>query len=58
MTDTLGDVREADIAGIPTIAVTYGAHNRSYFEREKHENLIAIVDTVKELEKTINNYGK
>lgn len=55
ITDTLGDLREADIAGIPTIAVTYGAHDRSYFEREKHENLVAIVDTVEELERYLLN---
>src|SRR5882724_9246122 len=51
ITDTLGDLREADEAGIPTIAVTYGAHDRSYFTREEHKNLIAIVDTVEELKK-------
>lgn len=49
VTDTLGDVREADISGIPTIAVTYGAHDRTYFEREKHRNLKAVVDSVEEL---------
>ena len=53
VTDTLGDLREADLAGIPTIAVTYGAHNRSFFERERHDNLIAIVDSVGELGKSL-----
>lgn len=49
VTDTLGDVREADVAGIPTIAVTYGAHSRAYFVREPHDNLVSVVDSVKEL---------
>ncbi len=53
ITDTLGDVKEADVAGVPTIAVTWGAHNRSYLNREIHNNLIAICDSVEELEKLI-----
>jgi phosphoglycolate phosphatase-like HAD superfamily hydrolase len=55
VTDTLGDIREAKIAGVPTVAVTWGAHDRSYFTREENENLIAIVDTIEELEKVIEN---
>jgi len=53
VTDTLGDIREAEIAGVPTIAVTWGAHDMSYFTREPHTNLVAIVDTVEELESWI-----
>ena len=49
ITDTLGDVREAKIANVPTVAVTWGAHNESYFKRELNDNLIAIVNTVDEL---------
>lgn len=49
ITDTLGDLYEAKIANVPTIAVTWGAHNRSHFEQEAHDNLIAIVDSVEEL---------
>jgi HAD superfamily hydrolase (TIGR01549 family) len=49
ITDTLGDIREADVANVPTVAVTWGAHGRSFFEREKHENLVKIVATVPEL---------
>lgn len=49
ITDTLGDIREADEAGIPTIAVTWGAHDRSYFTREPHTNLVKTVDSVAEL---------
>lgn len=53
VTDTLGDIREADMAGIPTVAVTWGAHDRSYFNREPHTNLIGIVDSIAELESFI-----
>ena len=49
VTDALGDVREAGIAEIPTIAVTWGVHNDSFFSREKHPYLVGIVNTVKEL---------
>lgn len=50
ITDTLGDIREAEVANIPTIAVTWGAHNHSFFTREPHRNLVKIVDTVTELQ--------
>jgi HAD superfamily hydrolase (TIGR01509 family) len=49
ITDSLGDIKEADIAQIPTVAVTWGIHDRKFLEQEKHSNLIGIVDTVKEL---------
>jgi phosphoglycolate phosphatase len=55
VTDTLGDLREADIAGVPTIAVTWGVHDRSYFTREEHPNLIAIVDSFDELMKVVQS---
>ena len=58
ITDTLGDLREAKLAGVPTICVTWGAHDRSYFEREPHENLLKIVDTSQELLSNIYNYFK
>lgn len=53
ITDALGDLREADIAGVPTIAVTWGVHDESFFEREKHPNLIGIVSSIEELSKLI-----
>ncbi|MCK9597242.1 HAD family hydrolase [Candidatus Pacearchaeota archaeon] len=55
ITDTLGDIKEADIANIPTVAVTWGQHDRSYFTREKHKNLIKIVDSFEELKDFIFN---
>ena len=56
ITDSLGDIKEADTAGVPTIAVTWGVHDRLFFESESHSNLIGIVDTVKELEDFIMPY--
>lgn len=55
ITDTLGDVREAEVANVPTVAVTWGAHNKSYFTREPHDNLVAIVDSASELEEFIKS---
>ena len=56
VTDTLGDIREADMAGVLTVAVTWGGHDESFFKREKHNNLIKIIDTVAELEDFILKY--
>jgi HAD superfamily hydrolase (TIGR01549 family) len=56
ITDTLGDVIEAEIADIPTVAVTWGGHDRSFFEREKHLNLISIIDSIEELKDFIEKY--
>jgi len=55
VTDTLGDVREMDVIGVYTIAVTYGMHERAFFEKEKNENLIYIVDSVEELKNKLEN---
>lgn len=49
ITDTLGDVREAEEVGVPTIAVTWGEHTRSYFTQDTYQTLLGIVDTVPEL---------
>jgi phosphoglycolate phosphatase len=53
VTDTLGDLREADIAGVPTVCVTWGAHDHTYFGREPHKNLLKIVDTMAELKEIL-----
>ncbi len=53
ITDTVGDIREAKEAGVPTIAVTWGIHDREYFTMEKHDNLLAIVDSVEGLREKI-----
>ena len=49
ITDTIGDVKEADIAGVPTIAVTWGVHKRADFIKGNFKNLVGIVDTSTEL---------
>ena len=53
VTDTIGDIREADIAGVPTVAVTWGAHDRNDFNQEPHKNVVAIVDSVEELQRAL-----
>ena len=53
VTDSLGDLRDADLAGVPTIAVSWGVHNASYFNREKHTNLVAVVGNVSDLRAAI-----
>lgn len=58
ITDTVGDVKEANIAEIKTIAVTWGIHNKDIFEREKESNLIGIASTVEELDNLIKKYYK
>jgi phosphoglycolate phosphatase len=49
VTDSLGDVREADAVGVPTVAVTWGVHDADYFSREPHAALKRVVHTVAEL---------
>lgn len=56
ITDTLGDLKEAYKSEIPTIAVTWGAHDESYFKRGTYGNLIAIVHSTEELEDFIENF--
>lgn len=56
VTDTLGDVRDATIAEMPTVAVTWGVHDKSFFNREKKPYLISIVNTITELSDFIKKY--
>ncbi len=49
ITDALGDVKEAEAAGIPVVAVTWGVHDSSFFNREKHPHLVGVMNTVNEL---------
>ncbi len=49
ITDTLGDIREADLAGVATVAVSWGAHNEKHFYREPHDCLKGVVKTVGDL---------
>ncbi|MDB5204623.1 MAG: HAD-superfamily hydrolase, subfamily variant 1 [Candidatus Taylorbacteria bacterium] len=56
VTDALGDIRDADVAQVPTVAVTWGVQDRSFFMRDPHPNLVGIVDTVDELAEFIKKY--
>ena len=53
VTDTLGDIREGNIAGVQTIGVTWGVHDRETLEKGSP---LAIVDTVFELRDTIERF--
>lgn len=52
VTDTLGDIKEAEKVGIKTIAETFGFHDR---ERLAQGNPFRIVDSWDEIEQTISN---
>lgn len=56
ITDALGDLRDADTANVPTITVTWGVHDISFFEREEHDNLFGVANTVGELKDFILSY--
>jgi phosphoglycolate phosphatase-like HAD superfamily hydrolase len=49
ITDALGDVKEAKLAAVPTIAVTWGVHDHTYFNKESYDNLIGVVHSISEL---------
>ncbi len=51
ITDTLGDIKEGNEAGVKTIGVTWGYHDRGTLE---NGNPIALIDTPDELEICIN----
>jgi AHBA synthesis associated protein len=52
ITDSIGDVVEAKTASIPTIAVTWGIHNRADFVQYS-DGLVGVVDSVEELKLAI-----
>jgi phosphoglycolate phosphatase len=53
ITDTLGDIREAERSGVRSVAVTWGFHDE---ERLNKGNPYAVVSTVVELEKAIHAF--
>jgi phosphoglycolate phosphatase len=53
VTDTVSDVVDAEKAGIETIAVTWGAHPKSFFEDRTYKNLLGIVESVSDLESNL-----
>ncbi len=59
ITDTAGDVLDAEEAGMPSIAVTWGVHSRPYFEEgEVADGIIAIVESADELYDAILEHFK
>lgn len=56
ITDSLGDVLEAKTMGVPTIAVTWGAHEDAFFRRQEHANLVRVVETVNDLKIAIDEF--
>jgi phosphoglycolate phosphatase-like HAD superfamily hydrolase len=50
VTDTLGDVMEAHQAGVKSIGVLWGLHDRTTLERGKPE---VIIDDPSQLEETV-----
>lgn len=53
ITDTLGDLKEAEKVGLPAIGVTFGFHDRELLEQGAH---LAIADTWDELVTLIKEY--
>ena len=56
VTDTIGDIRDSDRAGIDSLAVTWGVHDRSDFEKQRFERLVDIIDMVGDIEKVADSY--
>ncbi len=53
ITDTIGDILEAQEMGVPTIAVTWGVHERESFNDGRFPNLVGIAGSVEELSSLI-----
>ena len=53
ITDSIGDIKDADILNTDTIAVTWGIHKETDFKNTENVNVIGIVNTVQELEKML-----
>lgn len=49
ISDTIGDILESDKVGIDSIAVTWGVHSRTDFEKESFTRLTSIIDRVDDL---------
>ena len=58
ITDAIGDINEAAVVNIPTVAVTWGVHTANVFNKDNHENLVSIVDSPSKLEEFIENRWK
>ena len=49
VTDTIGDLKEARVVGVPTIGVTWGVHDLEDFKKDEYENLVGLAHSVDEL---------
>jgi phosphoglycolate phosphatase-like HAD superfamily hydrolase len=58
ITDSLGDLYEAQEKHIPSIAVTWGVHDYAILNRYTDTNLLATVDSVEELADYLHSYIK
>lgn len=56
VTDALGDVKDAEKAGVSTIAVTYGVHDEAHFKRGEHPFLVGVAHTVAELRELLSRW--
>lgn len=55
VTDTLGDIREANHVCVRTVAVTFGYHSRYVLS---HGKPLVIVDTIRQLERSIREWRR
>lgn len=58
ITDSLGDLYEAQENQIPSIAVTWGVHDYDILNRYDDTNLLTVVDSVEELSGYLHSYIK
>jgi phosphoglycolate phosphatase len=58
ITDSLGDLYEAQEKQIPSIAVTWGVHDYDILNRYDDTNLLTVVDSVEELSGYLHSYIK
>lgn len=58
ITDTIGDINEAAEVGVPTIAVTWGLHNKADFSEVVSDHFLGCADNPAELLSMIDCYKK
>lgn len=49
VTDTVGDVLEAETVGVPTIGLTWGVHDENIFRERHFDNLTLVTSSIDEL---------
>ncbi len=53
ITDSIGDIKDAAVLNIDTLAITWGIHKESDFKKLGLNNIIGIINTIPELEKIL-----